>query len=123
MIKFSSILIGTKNLEKARGFYENLLGVKFAEFRAPFASFEFDGIEFNVEEDDDYRKPNWADMYIGGRKPFSFEVTDLDEFLKNAELLGAKVIQSPENKPWGWKEAVLADLDDNEFIVEQRVND
>lgn len=121
MLKFSSILIGVKDLNKAKDFYEKVFGFKFDEFRPPFASATLDGIEFNIEEDADYRSPDWANLYIGGRKPFSFQTDNLEEFLQTAEQGGAKIIKGIEVKPWGWQEAIIADPDGNEFIIEQEV--
>ncbi|MSR73049.1 hypothetical protein EXS61_00355 [Candidatus Parcubacteria bacterium] len=34
---------------------------------------------------------------------------------------GAKIVQQIETKPWGWKEAIIADADGNEFIIEQEI--
>ncbi len=119
MIKVSSILIGVSNLEKSKPFYENVFGMKFEEFRPPFASAMVNDIEFNIEENAPYRSTDWANIYIGGRKHVSFETDDLISFLERAEHCGAKIIKNIEQTPWGWKEAIIADFDGNEFIVEQ----
>jgi predicted enzyme related to lactoylglutathione lyase len=121
MLKVSSFLIGVRDLNKAKDFYEQVLGFKFDEFRPPFASATLDGIEFNIEEDADYRSPDWSKNYIGGRKPIAFQTDNLEDFLKAAELGGAKIISGIEVKPWDWQEAIIADPDGNEFIIEQEV--
>ncbi len=119
MLKVSSILIGVSNLNKSKPFYENVLGMKFEEFRPPFASATLDGVEFNIEENASYRSSDWEKLNIGGRKQVSFHADDLESFLKKAESLGAKIVSGIETKPWGWKEAIIADPDGNEFIIEQ----
>lgn len=121
MLKVSSILIGVRDLNKARPFYENLFGMKFNEFRPPFASAILDNIEFNIEEDASYRSNDWSKLYIGGRKQVSFETKDLKSFLKQAEAFEATVVKEVEIKPWGWKEAIISDPDGNEFIIEQEI--
>ena len=121
MLKVSSILIGVNDLNKAKSFYEQVFGFQFKEFRPPFASATFDGIEFNIEENADYRAADWASNYIGGRKHVSFETDNLEQFIAKAESLGTKIIEAPQEKPWGWKEAVIADPNGNEFIVEQKL--
>lgn len=121
MLKISSILIGVTDLIKARPFYEQVFGFQFKEFRPPFASASFDGIEFNIEENTNYRSVDWAKNYIGGRKHIAFETNNLEQFLAKAESLGAKITIPPQEKPWGWKEAVIADPDHNEFIIEQKL--
>jgi predicted enzyme related to lactoylglutathione lyase len=121
MLKVSSILIGVSDLNKARPFYENVFGMKFEEFRPPFASAILDGVEFNIEENAPYRSLDWPKIYIGGRKQVSFQSDDLDLFLKQAMLGGAKIIKEIETRPWGWKEVIISDPDGNEFIIEQEV--
>ncbi|MDD5050873.1 MAG: VOC family protein [Candidatus Pacebacteria bacterium] len=121
MLKVSSILIGVSDLNKARPFFENVFGMKFDEFRPPFASATLGDIEFNIEENASYRSPDWSKLYIGGRKQVSFQSDDLDSFLKQASSFGAKIMKEAEMKPWGWKEAIIADPDGNEFIIEQEV--
>ncbi|HLD81648.1 MAG TPA: VOC family protein [Patescibacteria group bacterium] len=121
MLKVSSILIGVNDLNKAKPFYEQVFGFQFGEFRPPFASASLDGIEFNIEENADYRSKDWTNNYVGGRKHVSFETDNLEQFLAKAESLGGQIIEPPKEKPWGWKEAIIADPDGNEFIVEQKL--
>lgn len=121
MLKVSSILIGVSDLNKARPFYESVFGMKFEEFRTPFASATLDNIEFNLEEDTPDRSPDWTKIYIGGRKQVSFKTDNLQNFIEKASSLGAKIVRDIETKPWGWKEAIISDLDGNEFIIEQEI--
>lgn len=121
MLKVSSILIGVADLHTSRAFYEQLLGMTFEEFRPPFASATLDGVEFNLEENAPGRPSNWVQMYVGGRKQVSFKTDDLESFLKLVVSYGGRIVKGIEEKPWGWKEAVIADMDDNEFIIEQEV--
>ncbi|MSR73051.1 hypothetical protein EXS61_00365 [Candidatus Parcubacteria bacterium] len=121
MIKVSSILIGVADLNKSKSFYEEIFGMTFDEFRPPFASAKLDDVEFNIEENADYRSKDWASNYIGGRKQVSFQVDNLEQFLQKVSDFGAKIVQQIETKPWGWKEAIIADIDGNEFIIEQEI--
>lgn len=121
MIKVSSILIGVSDLTKSKPFYEEILGMTFDEFRPPFSSARLGNVEFNIEENADYRAKDWAENYIGGRKQVSFHVDDLEAFLSKVSDFGGKIIQKSETKPWGWKEAIIADSDGNEFIIEQEL--
>ena len=121
MLKISNILIGVSDLNNARPFYEKAFGFVFDEFRPPFASATFDEIEFNIEENADYRSPDWAAKNIGGRKNISFFTEDLEKFLTEAQSHGATLVEPISEKPWGYKEAVIADLDGNEFLIEQEI--
>lgn len=120
-IKLSSILIGVTNIKDSKWFYEKVLGMSFEEFRPPFASARLGSIEFNIEENTDYRDSNWAQNHIGGRKQFSFEVENLDDFLDYARSLGVEIVQNKQIQSWGWAEAVICDPDKNEFLIEQQI--
>ena len=122
MIKVSSVLIGVKDLKLSKPFYENVFDMKFNEFRPPFSSAVIDGMEFNIEENSPDRSSDWTDLYVGGRKQVAFQTENLEEFLVKAESFGAKIIKNIETRPWGWKEAIIADLDNNEFVVEQEIS-
>ncbi len=121
MIKISSVVIGVKSLNQSRSFYEHVLGITFSEFRPPFASFFLDGLEFNIEENSEHRDPSWAKNYIGGRKGIAFAVSDIEQFLANVKAFNGQIVQHAQKKPWGWIEAVIADQDGNEFLIEQKV--
>jgi len=121
MVKISSFLIGVSDLKKSKPFFENVFGMSFEEFRPPFASAVLDGLEINIEEDAPERPSDWSQTHIGGRKQVSFEVDNLESFLEEAKRNGAKIVQEPEEKPWGWKEAIIADFDSNEFLIEQKM--
>ncbi len=93
----------------------------FEEFRPPFASARLSGVEFNIEENADYRASDWAQKYIGGRKPIGFAVDNLEEFIANVKAQGVTVLQEPVKQSWGWFEAVITDIDGNEFVIEQEI--
>lgn len=121
MVKISSIVIGVSDLKRARPFYEHVLGMVFEEFRPPFASALLDGVEFNIEENSSDRSSDWGTNYIGGRKPIGFKVEDMDAFLDAAKVYGVRIVVEPHSQPWGWREVVIADSDNNEFIIEQQL--
>jgi predicted enzyme related to lactoylglutathione lyase len=121
MIKVSSIVIGVSDLRKAKIFYENVFGFTFQEFRPPFSSAMFDGIEFNIEENSKDRSGDWRSKYLGGRKSVGFKTDNLKAFLESAQAHGAHILQPPKEMPWGWREAVIADQDSNEFLIEEEL--
>ena len=107
------------DLQKAKPFYEKVFGFVFDEFRPPFASATFDGIEFNIEENAPVRDADWAKKNVGTRKNISFETDDLDAFLKMVIDNQGKVLKPITDTPWKWREAIIADPDGNEFLIEQ----
>lgn len=118
-ISLSMNLIGVTNLQKAKSFYENVFGMKFIEFRPPFAEATLGKAVFNIEEPTPYREKSWSKQHIGGRKSCVFHVADMKQFLTKAQKEGARIITQPKLQPWGWIDAVIADLDGNEFGIEQ----
>ena len=115
------MLIGVKDLSKAKPFYEKVFGIEVVDFRPPFMEGKLGDVEFNIEENADYRIEGWAKHNIGTRKSFTFQVDDIFEFIKNAKEAGASVVIEPVKQHWGQYEAVIADPDMNEFIIEQEI--
>lgn len=113
------MLIGVTDLNKARSFYERVFGLETLEFRPPFMSAKLESIEFNIEENAPTRSADWGYKNIGTRKSFTFQVSNIFEFLEDAQMVGAKVIEGPTKREWGWYDAIIADEDGNEFVIEQ----
>ena len=105
-IQVSSLLIGVRDLNKSRSFFEDVFGMKTIEFRPPFMEGELGGVEFNIEEDAPNRSKNWAKYNIGTRKSFSFGTDDIEAFLKIVEEKGGKIIEPITKQSWGYYEAV-----------------
>lgn len=113
-------LIGVHSLEESRAFYEKALGMKFLEFRPPFAEALLDEkFLFNIEENADYRSKDWAAQHIGGMKSCVFETDGIEAFLKGVELYSGRIVSAPEVEPWGYTIATFSDPSGNVFIVEQ----
>ncbi len=121
--KLGVLLIGVTDLQKARSFYENVFGMEIVEFRPPFMQGMLGDVECNIEENADYRHPNWAEKNIGGRKSFTIQVDDIHHFLEKVKEFGGKIIEEPVKQEWGWYDAVIGDLDGNEIVIEQEIGE
>lgn len=120
-VGLGALIVGVKDLNRAKPFYENVFGVKTLEFRPPFMQAKLGDIELNIEENTPKRGSDWALKNIGNRKSFTFEVGDIFKFPDEAERAGARIIEKPIKQEWGWYDAVIADPDDNEFVIEQEI--
>jgi predicted enzyme related to lactoylglutathione lyase len=120
--KVGVLLIGVSHLNKSKNFYEQVFGIETIELRPPFMQGKLGNIEFNIEENDEHRHANWAEKNIGGRKSFTFQVEDIYTFLENVKEAGGTVLEEPIKREWGWYDAVIADLDGNEFVIEQEID-
>lgn len=119
MIKSFSILIWVSDIFKSQVFYEQLLWVTFDEVRPPFSCFTLNGIEFDIEENADYRAEDRAKNYLGGVKQVSFETDNIEDFLQKVETLWGSIKAEIKQVPRGYKEAKFADPDWNIFNIEQ----
>jgi predicted enzyme related to lactoylglutathione lyase len=116
-----SILIWVLSLDKSKLFYEKVFDIEFEEFRPPFACFSLGWLEFDIEEDADYRSPSWKERYIWWHKSVSFNVENIEDFLRKVTEYGGKIIKDVEEKPRWYKEAKISDLDGNIFIIDQKM--
>ncbi len=117
------VLIGVKDLNKSKVFFENVFGLVFLEFRPPYAHAKLGALDFNIEEDTNYREVGWVVKNIGTRKNLSFKILDIENFKKIVLNNGGKIYADIALKNWGYKELIIQDLDDNEFIIEEKVLD
>lgn len=116
------ILIGVSNLEKAQDFYVNAFGMIIDEFRPPFMEGHLgDELIFNIEENTSTRDAGWLKRNVGTYKNTILSVDDISYFLQKVELCGGSIVQKPEEVPWGYLEAQITDLDNNIFVVEQKI--
>lgn len=120
-IKVGTMIIGVSDLNKSRSFYEKVFGIETIDFRPPFMQGKLGDIEFNIEENASYRGYDWASKNIGTRKSFTFEVVDIYKFVDEAKEAGARIVKEPMKQEWGWYEAIIADADDNEFVIDQEI--
>ena len=119
-MNLNQITVPSSDVEKAIGFYQKLgleLIVKalphYVRFLCP------DGNStFSIHKVDELHKGEGVYVY--------FECEDLDEKVKNLIAKGIHFDETPNDKPWLWREARLKDLDNNQIILffggENRIN-
>ncbi|MBM3232778.1 VOC family protein [Candidatus Pacearchaeota archaeon] len=56
---------------------------------------------------------------IGGRSSAIFDVDDIHEFIEKCEKQSVQIVIRPVKQFWGSWNAVIADPDGNEFIIDQ----
>lgn len=113
-------LIGVNSLIESRPFYENVLQMKFAEFRPPFAEAVLgEHFVFNIEENADYRDADWAQHHIGGYKSCVFGTDNIAAFRELVIQYGGAIVTEPVLEPWGYWIMKFTDPTGNVFIVEQ----
>jgi catechol 2,3-dioxygenase-like lactoylglutathione lyase family enzyme len=63
-VKFSSIIIGTRDIESAKEFYQNVFDFKIVTQSPYYLSGNIGNIHVEIEEDAPYRLPGWTEHNI-----------------------------------------------------------
>jgi chorismate mutase/predicted enzyme related to lactoylglutathione lyase len=119
MIKLGPIVIGVKNIEKAKIFYENVFELKIESQSENYLSCYLGQTHIEIEEDSPNRFPNWEKHNIETYKNSQFIVENMGDFLKKVVENDGKIISQATNRPWGGITAEIADLDGNIFLISQ----
>ena len=118
-IKLGPIIIGVKNIEKAKIFYENVFELEIDIQSRDYLSCYLGDTHIEIEEDSQNRFPDWAKHNIGTYKNSQFIVENIDEFVAKVVQFGGKVISLPRAQPWGGINAEIEDIDGNIFLISQ----
>ena len=115
------IIIGTKDIEKAKKFYISTFGLVIENESPNYVSAHgIDGTHIELEEDSENRFPNWKIHNVGTYKNSEFVVQDINLFLKNVEDNGGQIITQATPRPWGGFGAEIADPEGNMFLISQK---
>jgi catechol 2,3-dioxygenase-like lactoylglutathione lyase family enzyme len=117
-LTFNHAMIYVKDVNRALGFYRDLLGFKLIE------DFRFEGQPVYAR----LRAPGGdgtiALHMAGPGTPLSsegvrlyFEVRDVDDFCRKLQHKGFYITQMPRVMPWGWRHAYLNDPDGHEISI------
>jgi lactoylglutathione lyase len=117
-LTFNHAMIYVKDVNRALGFYRDLLGFKLIE------DFRFEGQSVYAR----LRAPGGdgtiALHLAGPATPLSsegvrlyFEIRDLEGFCRKLQSKGFYITQMPRVMPWGWRHAYLNDPDGHEISI------
>jgi len=120
-IKLDSIQIFVSDIEKAKKWYSEILGMvlieKYPDIKCLLM--KLDDTEFYVET------PclEWGEGYntvkIGGRTPIIFKTKNIEKTVEELKSKSVKFVEEISRRPWGQYKAVFADPDGNEFNLVQ----
>ncbi len=117
-LSIASINIGVTDLDRAVGFYRDVLGLRrlFSEPTHGYARFDLGGVTFGVISHD-ISNPEAA-AFTGRHTGLNLAVADLDAAVQALKARGAGFTMEPTRQPWGATMAVLSDPDGNLFYLE-----
>jgi catechol 2,3-dioxygenase-like lactoylglutathione lyase family enzyme len=117
-LSFNHAMVYVKHVQRALGFYRDLLGFKvvdefryegepvYARLRAPGG----DGtIALHMAGPGTSLASDGVRLY--------FEIRELDDFCRKLQAKGFYITQMPRTMPWGWRHAYLNDPDGHEISL------
>ena len=115
-IEFNHALIYTRDVEKAVGFYADLLGFETIEMQAPsYARLRSPKGRQTIGLHA-VRDGQALDSRMEGVRLY-FEVRDLDALCERLAAKGVRFSQMPKDMEWGWRHAYLTDPDGHELSL------
>lgn len=113
-------IIGVLDVEKASKWYADILGMELVQLKPPyFCEMKLGDASFLLEKHSPERPVGFQDIPTGVRVSAIIGVDNIKEFIKEARKKRVKVIHEPVHQSWGGWNAVIQDLDGNEFIIDQ----
>jgi catechol 2,3-dioxygenase-like lactoylglutathione lyase family enzyme len=123
MLKLDSIQIFVGNLEEAKKWYHEVLGMEIVEEYPEIKSvlMKLGDFKFYIETPCPEWGEGWDKVKVGGRTPIIFVTKDIYQTVKELKQKGVKFVEEISKRPWGEYKAVFADPWGNEFnLVEDK---
>lgn len=113
-------VIFVSDVARAEEWYARMLGMVTVELRPPeFLHMRLGGHSFFIETPSPRRAAGFEGGPVGGRSSVVFGVADVGAFCTFAAAAGAVIRVAPVRQHWGGVNAVIADPDGNEFVLDQ----
>ena len=117
-LSFNHAMVYAKDVERALGFYRDLLGFKLVdEFRhlgkLVYARLRAPGGDGTIAL---HQAGPEASLASEGVRLY-FEIRELDAFCRKLQGKGFYITQMPRMMPWGWRHAYLNDPDGHELSL------
>ena len=117
-LTFNHAMLYARDVERALGFYRDLLGFKLVdefchEDKPVYARLRAPGGDGTIALH--LAGPGTSVASEGVR--LYFEIRELDEFCRKLQAKGFYITQLPRTMPWGWRHAYLNDPDGHEISL------
>jgi len=116
-IRFDSIQIFVSDIQKAKKWYSEVLGMKIIEEYPEIKCvlMKLGNFKFYIETPCPEWGEGWDRVKIGGRTPIIFVTKNIRQTVKELKQKGVKFVEEISKRPWGEYKAVFSDPDGNEF--------
>ena len=119
-MKLSANLIYVSDIKRAKVWYGDVFGMEEIESRPPeFLEMKLKDNTFWIETYNEKRSEGFKEVNVGGRHSAVFAVDDIKAVIQNLRAKGVRIVVEPAQQFWGGWNAVIADPDGNEFILDQ----
>lgn len=118
-VSLGAHLIFVSNVEVSKAFYRDILGLELVEENPHFTEYRIDGGTLYVEEKNPERAKGFDQVRIGGATGVVLAVEDIRSAVDELKAKGVRIIVEPVEQVWGGWNAVIADPDGNEFILDE----
>lgn len=117
-LTFNHAMVYSKDVERALGFYRDLLGFKMVdefqfEGKIVYARLRAPGGDGTIAL---HQAESTASLASEGVRLY-FEIRELDDFCRKLQAKGFYITQLPRMMPWGWRHAYLNDPDGHEISL------
>jgi uncharacterized glyoxalase superfamily protein PhnB len=118
----ASLNLLVRDTHAAAAFHRDVLGAEQIYADEDFAVLRLGGLEYMLHADHTYETHAWhTSLTSGERRGLGAEIRllgiDPDVVAARAEAAAARLLQPPETKPHGWREATVEDLDGYAWAV------
>jgi len=118
-VSLGAHLIFVANVEASKTFYRDILGLELVEENPHFTEYTLPGGRLYVEEKSPDRAKGFENGRIGGATGIVFAVDGIKAVVEELRSRDVKIIVEPVEQAWGGWNAVIADPDGNEFILDE----
>lgn len=120
-MKFSlgAHLIFVTNVEVSKVFYRDILGFELIEENPHFTEYTLPGGRLYVEEKNPSRAKGFENVHIGGPTGIVLAVEDIRGAIEELRRASVAILVEPIQQTWGGWNAIIADADGNQFILDE----
>ncbi len=118
-LRMGAHLVFVSDVQKAKAFYQDILGLKLTAENPHFTEYEISGGVLYVEEKNPERAKGFESVHIGGPTGIVFAVDAIKETVEDLRKKGVRIAVEPVEQVWGGWNAIIADPDGNEFILDE----
>lgn len=117
--ELSANIFFVTDLERSKKWYEDIFGMEVVEYRPPeFLEMKLGDKTFYIETYNEKRSEGFKEVHIGGRMSAIFAVNNLKDVIEELRKKDVKIVVEPVQQFWGGWNAIIADPDGNEFVLD-----